>query len=70
MVFSETTTKQGETMFKPADHTRRTPAWLQSRTKENVIWQLAMAALLLAGMYAKDYYDEHKEKQNRLRLVK
>lgn len=52
-------------MFKPADHSRRTPAWLQKHTKENIIWQFAMVVLLLVGFSTKDWYDERKVRRER-----
>lgn len=58
--------------FKPADYTRRTPAWLQSHTKENIIWQFAMTVLFVGGMIAKDAYEERelrKERENRIREI-
>lgn len=39
----------------------RTPVFLHNRTKENLIFQLIMAMMLILGMYAKDKYDERQE---------
>lgn len=51
-------------MFKPADPTKRRPSWLQSRTKENFIWQIAGALLILVGFAAKDWYEDRQFKKN------
>lgn len=51
-------------MFKPADPTRRIPTWLQNGTKENVIWQFKMMALVVAGAFVKDWYDQRQEEKN------
>lgn len=47
-------------MFRTADPSRRTPVWLQSHTKENIIWQFAMSVVLFVGMEARDRYIEKK----------
>ncbi len=52
-------------MFKSADPSRRTPTWLQSRTKENIIWQLKMTVLVVSAMEAYDWYEERKLKKMR-----
>lgn len=36
-------------MFRTADPTRRIPTYLQTNTKENIIWQLKLTALILLG---------------------
>lgn len=48
-------------MFKSADPTRRVPVYLQAYTKENVVWQLKLTAVFLAGMYALEYVRERRE---------
>ena len=52
-------------MFKPADPTRRIPVYLQAYTKENVIWQLKLTAVFLAGMYVWDYAQMRWETKRR-----
>lgn len=42
-----------------------TPEYLHPRTKENMIWQLKLTALLLAGMWAKDWWDMRQEAKKR-----
>lgn len=49
-------------MFRPANPSSRRPAWLQNGTKENVIWQLKLAVLYIAGISLKDWYEERKLK--------
>lgn len=44
----------------------RTPSYLHPHTKDNLVWQLKLTGVLLAGMVAKDYYDE-RQFQKRLR---
>ena len=40
--------------FKPADHSRRTPAVLQAHTKENIVAQLTLTAVFLTFMWVKE----------------
>lgn len=47
-------------MFKPANPNSRIPAVLQAHTKENIIFQLALSAVLLGGMIAKDLYEQRQ----------
>ena len=46
--------------FKNADPTRRMPVWLQNGTKENVVWQLKLTGLMIAGFWIYDLYEQHK----------
>lgn len=57
-------------MFKNLERAwnARTPVYLHNRTKENFIFQLALVALMLAGFYAKDKYDERKRDKELQRL--
>ena len=45
----------------------RTPKFLHNRTKENLIFQLTLTALLLIGINLKGWWDDRQEKK-RLRL--
>lgn len=47
-------------MFKPADPTKRRPAWLQSHTKENLIWQIAMIPVIIILSELWDRYQDRK----------
>lgn len=47
-------------IFKPADPTRRIPTYLQAYTKENYIWQLKMAVLVIVAMEVKERIEERK----------
>lgn len=47
-------------IFRPANPDSRMPSWLQAHTKENLIWQIAMAALFVGGMNAYEYYKHRK----------
>jgi hypothetical protein len=49
--------------FKTADPSRRIPVWLQNGTKENLVWQLKLTALYVAGTYAKGKYDDWQWKK-------
>lgn len=49
--------------FKTADPTRRIPTYLQAHTKENLIWQLKLTAVLMVAMEAYNWYDERKFQQ-------
>lgn len=49
--------------FKTADPSRRIPVWLQNGTKENLVWQLKLTALYVAGTYAYGKYDDWKWRQ-------
>lgn len=53
-------------MFKHADPTRRIPVYLQARTVENLVWQLKLTAVLIAGYVAYETVQEHREKKKRL----
>lgn len=48
-------------MFKPADKTRRTPAVFQAYTKENVAFQLTLAAAYVLGC---EIWATYKEKRD------
>ena len=37
-----------------------TPVYLHNRTKENFVFQLALAAVLIGGMIAKDAWEERQ----------
>jgi hypothetical protein len=47
-------------MFKKAKADSRIPAFLQPRTKENMIFQLAAAAVFVVGMILKDEYEDRQ----------
>lgn len=47
----------------------RTPVWLHNGTKENIIFQLGAAALILAGYSAKDWWDIRQERKKREQLT-
>lgn len=47
-------------IFRPVNPDSRMPSWLQAHTKENFIWQTAMAVLLIGGMNA---YNEYKNRK-------
>lgn len=51
-------------MFRPADRNRRLPAYLQPHTKENIIWQLQLTALIILGGMV---WDEYQSRQYRKR---
>ena len=48
-------------MFKPANHSSRIPAVLQSHTKENIIFQLTLVGVMIAGMWVKDAVETRRE---------
>lgn len=48
-------------MFKPANHSSRIPAVLQANTKENVIFQITLAAVFVGGMMVKDELARRRE---------
>lgn len=48
-------------MFKSADPSSRIPAVLQANTKENLVFQLALAAVFVGGMMVKDVLEERRE---------
>jgi hypothetical protein len=50
-------------LFKDADPTRRTPVYLQSHTKENMIWQFKLLGVFLVVMTAWDRYNEYKDRK-------
>lgn len=52
-------------MFKSADPSSRIPAVLQANTKENIIFQLSLAAVFVGGMMVKDVLEERKLKKQR-----
>lgn len=54
-------------IFRPADPSKRRPAYLQSHTKENFFAQLAAAVVLY---FAQEAYWTHKERQERKELDK
>ena len=47
-------------MFKTADPTRRVPTFLQAYTKENFVFQLTAATLLIVGCAVKDEIQERR----------
>lgn len=47
-------------LFRPANPDLRRPAWLQSHTKENIIWQLLMVIPVCAGITAWGEYQDRK----------
>ncbi len=55
-------------MFKTleAKWNSHTPAYLHPYTKENLIWQLKLSAVLFVGMVAWDAYETHRLKKERL----
>lgn len=62
-------------MFKhlEAAWNARTPVYLHNRTKENIIFQLALTVVVVGGLIAydewKDRQEQKKREQNRLRAV-
>lgn len=48
-------------MFKSADPSSRIPAVLQANTKENLVFQLALASVFVGGMMVKDVLEERRE---------
>lgn len=46
--------------FKTADPSRRVPTYLQAHTKENLVWQLKLTALLFAWIGIRGAYDEYQ----------
>ena len=46
--------------FKHADPSRRTPAYLQDRTVENMVWQLKLLGLLFVWIGVRGAYDEYQ----------
>ena len=40
-----------------------TPKFLHNRTKENIIFQLALTAMILLGFYVKDKVEERSQKR-------
>lgn len=47
-------------MFKPVNPNSRIPAFLQNGTKNNIIFQLALTAVIVGGMILKDVYEERQ----------
>jgi hypothetical protein len=47
-------------LFRPADPTKRRPAWLQNATKENVLAQLAAGVVFLVFLELKDRHEERQ----------
>lgn len=47
-------------MFRSADPSRKTPAWLQPHTKENILWQFATTVLMVVTM---EVWERHNEKK-------
>jgi hypothetical protein len=56
-------------MFKSADPSSRIPAVLQANTKENIIFQITLAAVFVGGMMAKDAL-EYRREMKRLEQAK
>lgn len=52
-------------MFKPADPSKRRPAYLQSHTKENAIWQLKLLPLALALVMAHGWWEDNQDEIKR-----
>lgn len=52
-------------MFKRIDTAwkSRTPTYLHNGTKENLIWQLKLTAVLVAGMWAYGWYEDRQEQK-------
>lgn len=47
-------------IFRPADTSKRRPAWLQSHTKENFLAQIGAGVVLLVCMELRDKLEERK----------
>lgn len=57
-------------MFRPfkrleAKWNAHTPKILHNRTKENLIFQLSLVAVMLLGYWVKDWWDERRRKEER-----
>lgn len=52
-------------MFKPANPDSRIPAALQSRTKENAIFQLTLMVVFLGSAYAWEALEQRKLRKQR-----
>ncbi len=50
-------------IFRTADPTRRTPTWLQARTKENFVWQLKVSAIGMLLLLAYDWWTTRRYDQ-------
>lgn len=52
-------------MFKRLEESwnARTPVYLHNGTKENIIFQLALAVLLIFGIVTKDKLDERRDRR-------
>jgi hypothetical protein len=51
-------------MFRHADPTRRLPVYLQPYTAENLVWQLKLTAVLMAGILVYEVVQDRR-RQNR-----
>jgi hypothetical protein len=51
--------------FRHADPTRRIPTYLQAHTVENLVWQLKLTAVLIAGYVV---YETVKDRRNQKKL--
>lgn len=49
--------------FKVADPTRRMPVYLQAHTKENLVWQLKLTAVIVGALFVKGVLDERRAKK-------
>lgn len=47
----------------------RTPRYLQSRTKENLIFQIILAVLVMLGLIAKDIVQDYREAKARNKAI-
>lgn len=57
-------------MFHPLKRLERswnahTPKFLHNRTKENIIFQLALATMIVLGLIGKDWYEKRAQKRER-----
>ena len=54
-------------IFRPANPSKRRPAWLQSHTKENFIAQATLAVITFVGQ---ELYWSYKDRQELKKLEK
>lgn len=45
--------------MRRADPSRRTPTYLQAYTQENLVWQLKLLPVVLAGLAAHSWWEDH-----------
>lgn len=51
--------------WKPVNPDSRLPGYLQNHTKENMIWQLKLTGLMIAGIWIWEYVSEKREAKAR-----